>query len=78
MFDKKTLSILLPEQTEKPAPVPEQGAGKVKTRRRRQGWLPDSAEIAEQALAALDNTELSRFHLKAILTSGMGFFTEAL
>src|SRR5437588_12974175 len=28
-------------------------------------------------LAALDNSSLSGFHLKAMLTSGMGFFTDA-
>ncbi len=28
-------------------------------------------------LTALDNSSLSGFHLKAMLTSGMGFFTDA-
>src|SRR5437762_10761701 len=28
-------------------------------------------------LAALDNSSLSSFHLKAMITSGMGFFTDA-
>src|ERR1051326_6508712 len=30
-----------------------------------------------EVLAALDNSALSGFHLKALLTSGMGFFTDA-
>jgi MFS family permease len=32
---------------------------------------------AQSVLAALDNSQLSGFHLKAMLTSGMGFFTDA-
>lgn len=32
---------------------------------------------AQSVLAALDNSKLSGFHLKAMLTSGMGFFTDA-
>jgi hypothetical protein len=30
-----------------------------------------------EALAALDNSTLSGFHWKAMITSGMGFFTDA-
>src|SRR6266571_6979582 len=32
---------------------------------------------AKTVLAALDNSRLSGFHLKAMITSGMGFFTDA-
>src|SRR6266571_955701 len=32
---------------------------------------------AKSMLAALDNSRLSGFHLKAMITSGMGFFTDA-
>src|SRR5436305_2339221 len=32
---------------------------------------------AKSVLAALDNSSLSGFHLKAMITSGMGFFTDA-
>lgn len=41
---------------------------------------PQESEIlaqAESVLSALDNSALSRFHLKTLLTSGMGFFTDA-
>src|SRR5437764_14810704 len=31
----------------------------------------------DHVLAALDNSSLSGFHFKALLTSGMGFFTDA-
>lgn len=34
-------------------------------------------EAHHHVLAALDNSSLSGFHLKAMLTSGMGFFTDA-
>ncbi len=34
-------------------------------------------ETHHHVLAALDNSSLSGFHLKAMLTSGMGFFTDA-
>lgn len=37
----------------------------------------DVVAEAEAVLAALDNSSVSRFHLKALLTSGMGFFTDA-
>ncbi len=32
---------------------------------------------AKAVLAELDNSPLSRFHWKAMITSGMGFFTDA-
>src|SRR5713101_3783021 len=32
---------------------------------------------AKSVLAALDDSDLSGFHLKAMITSGMGFFTDA-
>ncbi len=35
------------------------------------------AERAKAILAELDNSKLSNFHLKAMITSGMGFFTDA-
>ncbi len=35
------------------------------------------AERAKAVLAELDNSELSGFHWKAMITSGMGFFTDA-
>jgi PHS family inorganic phosphate transporter-like MFS transporter len=38
---------------------------------------PDVLVQAQSVLAALDNSRLSGFHLKALLTSGMGFFTDA-
>ena len=37
----------------------------------------DTVSSARSVLAALDDSALSRFHLKAMLTSGMGFFTDA-
>ncbi len=37
----------------------------------------DALDPAKSMLAALDNSRLSRFHLKAMITSGMGFFTDA-
>src|SRR5207302_9578963 len=37
----------------------------------------DAVAEAQSVLAALDNSKLSRFHMKAFLTSGMGFFTDA-
>jgi MFS transporter, PHS family, inorganic phosphate transporter len=36
-----------------------------------------SPSSAQEILAQLDNSRLSRFHLKAMITSGMGFFTDA-
>ena len=50
------------------------------------GWEPASlrakgasvAETRSQALTnALDEASISRFHLRAVLVSGMGFFTDA-
>src|SRR5579863_1819362 len=35
------------------------------------------ASSAQSVLAALDNSTLSGFHFKTMLTSGMGFFTDA-
>jgi MFS transporter, PHS family, inorganic phosphate transporter len=32
---------------------------------------------ADDAITALDEASLSRFHLRAVLASGMGFFTDA-
>ena len=32
---------------------------------------------AKDLIAALDEASLSRFHLRAVLASGMGFFTDA-
>src|SRR5947208_7436470 len=37
----------------------------------------DPISSAKSVLAKLDNSSLSGFHLKAMLTSGMGFFTDA-
>jgi PHS family inorganic phosphate transporter-like MFS transporter len=37
----------------------------------------DAVSSAQSVLAALDNSALSKFHLKAMFTSGMGFFTDA-
>ena len=37
----------------------------------------DAVSSARSVLDALDNSALSGFHLKAMLTSGMGFFTDA-
>ncbi len=37
----------------------------------------DAVSSAQHVLAALDNSSLSGFHLKAMITSGMGFFTDA-
>jgi len=37
----------------------------------------DNRSSAKSLLAALDDSGLSRFHLKAMITSGMGFFTDA-
>lgn len=36
-----------------------------------------SAQSMKDILAQLDNSSLSRFHWKAMITSGMGFFTDA-
>lgn len=36
-----------------------------------------SDQTAQKILAQLDNSRLSRFHWKAMITSGMGFFTDA-
>lgn len=36
-----------------------------------------SAQSVQELLAQLDNSGLSRFHWKAMITSGMGFFTDA-
>lgn len=35
------------------------------------------SNVASSVLAKLDNSSLSGFHLKAMITSGMGFFTDA-
>src|SRR5579859_1160031 len=37
----------------------------------------DAHSSAHSVLAALDDSPLSGFHLKAMITSGMGFFTDA-
>lgn len=42
-----------------------------------EGDAVSSAQSARSVLAALDDSALSGFHLKAMLTSGMGFFTDA-
>jgi len=36
-----------------------------------------SSQSVQELLAQLDNSKLSRFHWKAMITSGMGFFTDA-
>src|SRR5260370_1130403 len=36
-----------------------------------------SAQSVQDVRAQLDDSKLSRFHLKAMITSGMGFFTDA-
>src|SRR5689334_3332464 len=36
-----------------------------------------SPTSVQDLLAALDNSSVSRFHWKAMITSGMGFFTDA-
>ncbi|MEO7019973.1 MAG: MFS transporter [Ktedonobacteraceae bacterium] len=41
------------------------------------GLQGSSTPSARDILAQLDNSNLSRFHLKAMITSGMGFFTDA-
>src|SRR2546421_2186019 len=43
------------------------------------GHFPDGDAVssAKSVLARLDNSSLSSFHLKAMITSGMGFFTDA-
>src|SRR5579872_1885124 len=52
--------------------------------REEQPYLPkvagdavSSARTVQSVLNALDDSVLSGFHLKAMLTSGMGFFTDA-
>src|SRR5579863_8101079 len=42
-----------------------------------EGDAVSSAQLSRSVLAALDDSALSGFHLKAMLTSGMGFFTDA-
>src|SRR5437879_9824330 len=37
----------------------------------------DTHTAGKSVLAALDDSQLSGFHLKAMITSGMGFFTDA-
>src|SRR5579863_3709670 len=37
----------------------------------------DAVSSAQSILSTLDNSLLSGFHLKAMITSGMGFFTDA-
>src|SRR6266700_5701078 len=37
----------------------------------------DAISSAKAVLTALDDSTLSGFHLKAMITSGMGFFTDA-
>src|SRR6266576_3069336 len=39
--------------------------------------LPLQGEQTKNILAELDNSALSGFHWKAMITSGMGFFTDA-
>lgn len=41
------------------------------------GQEKPSAQSVHEILAQLDNSGLSRFHWKAMITSGMGFFTDA-
>lgn len=41
------------------------------------GSQGSSTQSVQEILAQLDNSGLSRFHLKAMITSGMGFFTDA-
>src|SRR5579885_50465 len=47
----------------------------------KQSYMDDSQEFSnktvQEILAQLDNSRLSRFHWKAMITSGMGFFTDA-
>ena len=46
--------------------------------RRHERWGDAVAEVrARDLIAALDEASLSRFHLRAVLVSGMGFFTDA-
>ena len=45
--------------------------------RRLPGLEQASAQSVKDILAQLDNSSLSRFHWKAMITSGMGFFTDA-
>src|SRR5438094_2220738 len=43
------------------------------------GHFPHGGAVssAKSVLARLDNSSLSNFHLKTMITSGMGFFTDA-
>jgi len=44
---------------------------------RLQGWGAMTETRSRDLIAALDEASLSRFHLRAVLVSGMGFFTDA-
>ena len=44
---------------------------------RLQGWGAMTETRSGDLIAALDEASLSRFHLRAVLVSGMGFFTDA-
>ena len=44
---------------------------------RLQGWGAMTEMRSGDLIAALDEASLSRFHLRAVLVSGMGFFTDA-
>src|SRR6202050_4654003 len=44
---------------------------------RLQGWGAMTETQSRDLIAALDEASLSRFHLRAVLVSGMGFFTDA-
>ena len=44
---------------------------------RLQGWGAMTEMRSRDLIAALDEASLSRFHLRAVLVSGMGFFTDA-
>src|SRR5580700_6214120 len=41
------------------------------------GWGAMTETRSRDLIAALDEASLSRFHLRAVLVSGMGFFTDA-
>src|ERR1700677_5155461 len=41
------------------------------------GWGGQTEVRSGDLIAALDEASLSRFHLRAVLVSGMGFFTDA-
>src|ERR1700730_10425197 len=59
-------------------PRQETGCGRSEVMAGRvQGWGAMTETRSRDLIAALDEASLSRFHLRAVLVSGMGFFTDA-